>query len=99
MLQCHNTDSQLTAINFKFTSNNVKSLQSSKNRLKVLEYLRNNIYLDVIPFLQETHSTFNNEVKWNNKFKSKTYNSHCNLNSRCVLIFFYGNKQVNAKHV
>ena len=39
-----------------FISNNVKGIRSSEKRLKIFEYLKNNIHYNGFVFLQETHS-------------------------------------------
>ena len=39
-----------------FISNNVKDIRSSDKRLKIFEYLKNNILHNGFVFLQETHS-------------------------------------------
>ena len=39
-----------------FVTNNVKGLQSSKKRLKLIEYLKNKLESNGVLFLQETHS-------------------------------------------
>ena len=38
-----------------FISNNVKGIRSSEKRLKIFEYLKNNIHHNSFAFLQETH--------------------------------------------
>ena len=47
----------LNTSDFNFLSNNVKGLQSSKKRLKLFQFFKNNISPKVILFLQETHSS------------------------------------------
>ena len=47
--------------NLKFVTNNVKGLQSTHKRLKMFEYFRNVLSLNGIIFLQETHSSINDE--------------------------------------
>ena len=39
-----------------FISNNVKGVRSCEKRLKIFEYLKNNIHHNGFDFLQETHS-------------------------------------------
>ena len=87
----------MAGINLKLISNNVKGLQSSKKGLKLFEYLKNRICPNVILFLQETHSTFMDEVKWNDEFRGKIYYSHGKLNSCGVLIVSYGDEKINVK--
>ena len=46
---------------YNFISNNVKGKKASEKRLKLLEYLRNNINNNGFIFLLETHSSSNDE--------------------------------------
>ena len=54
--------------NSNFISNNVKGIKSSEKRLKLFEYLKNNINDNGFIFLQETHLLSNDELKWKDKF-------------------------------
>ena len=54
--------------NYNFISNNVKGIEASEKRLKLFEYLKNNINDNGIIFLQETHSLSNDELKWKDEF-------------------------------
>ena len=54
--------------NYNFTSNNAKGIKISEKRLKLFEYLKNNINDNGFIFLQETHSLSNDELKWKNEF-------------------------------
>ena len=67
-------------LNFSFLSNNVKGLQSTKKRLKLFNFLKNNIGPKDILFLQETHSSVETEKKWIDDFKDKIYYSHGKYN-------------------
>ena len=53
---------------YKFFSNNVKEIKVSEKRLKLFEYLNNNINGNSFIFLQETHSLSNDELKWKDEF-------------------------------
>ena len=53
-----------------FLTNKVKGLQSSKKRIKLIEYFRSKLNHNGFLFLQETHSTIKNENKWVNDFMS-----------------------------
>ena len=86
----------MNAINFNFITNNVKGLQSSKKRLKLFEYFRDKLSSNGILFLQETHSTINNELKWRDEFKGSLHFSHGKSNSCGVLIGYLGNKPFNV---
>ena len=54
--------------NYNFISNNVKGIEASEKRLKLFEYLKNNINDYGIIFLQETHLLSNDELKWKEEF-------------------------------
>ena len=54
--------------NYNFISNNVKGIKASEKRLKLFEYLKNNINDNGFIFLQETHLLSNDELKWKDKF-------------------------------
>ena len=47
-----------------FITNNVKGLQSSKKRLKVIEYLKNRLESNGVLFLQERHPVSDDENAW-----------------------------------
>ena len=61
----------MVAINFNFLCNNLKGLQTSKKRLKLFNYFKNNIFPNHILFLQEMHYTKENEIKWKDEFDAK----------------------------
>ena len=44
-----------------FISNNVRDIRSSEKRLKIFEYLKNDMYHGGFAFFQETHSSTQNE--------------------------------------
>ena len=50
-------------VNHNFISNNVKGIKDSEKRLKLLEYLENNIDDSEFIFLQEPHSLSNDDLK------------------------------------
>ena len=75
-----------------FISNNVKGFQSTNKRLKLIKYFKDKIVPNGFLFLQETHSTVNDEIKWKDDFKGKVFYSHGKSNSCGVLIFFIGSK-------
>ena len=54
--------------NYNFISNNVNGIKASEKRLKLFEYLKNNINGNGFIFLQETHSLSNDELKWKDEF-------------------------------
>ena len=52
--------SMTSSNNLTFLTNNVNRLQSSKKRIKLIEYFRSKLNHNGFFFLQETHSTINN---------------------------------------
>ena len=88
----------MNVINFNFIANNVKGLQLSKKRLKLFGYFRNKLSSNGILFLQETHSTINNELKWKDEFEGALFFSNGKSNSCGVLIDFLGNKPFTVVH-
>ena len=66
----------INQLNFNFLTNNVKGLQSSKKRVKIFEYFKNNIGHRGILFLQETHSLIDTEKQWNDEFMGQLYFPH-----------------------
>ena len=77
-----------------FISNNVKGLQATNKRLKFIKYLKDKIVSNGFLFLQETHSTVNDEIKWKDDFKGEVFHSHGKSNSCGVLIYFIGSKKL-----
>ena len=78
-----------------FVSNNVKGLQNKEKRIKLFEYLKNNISSNGFIFLQETYSHHNDEKKWADEFGGSLVFSHGKTNSCGVLIGFLGSKQID----
>ena len=86
--------------NYNFISSNVKEIKASEKRLKLFQYLRNNINNNGFIFLQEIHSSSSDEQKWNEDFKGPLIFSHRKSNSRGVAIGYCGIaafKEVNTK--
>ena len=75
-------------------SNNVNGIQSSKQKLKMIQYLKKVIPQGIL-FFQKTHSTESNEVSWTDEFNTILFFSHRLLNSCGVLICFLGQYDVN----
>ena len=69
-----------------FISNNVKRLQNSLKRIKIFEYLKNNLVSNRFLLLQETHSLVADENKWADKLKGPIFFSYCITNSCGVYI-------------
>ena len=72
-----------------FISNNVKGIQNSLKRLKIFN-LKENICYNGILFLQETHSSSKEEIKWNDEFKWELFFSHGKTNSCGVPVGYTG---------
>ena len=49
------------ATNYIYFSNSVKGIQATNKRLKLFEYLEQNINFNGVILFQETHSSMNNE--------------------------------------
>ena len=75
-----------------FIINNVKDLQSSKKRLKLIEYLKHKLESNRVLFLQETHSVSDNKNAWNDDFKGQAFFSHGTSNSWGVVITYLGSR-------
>ena len=52
-------------LNFNFLTSNIRGLESSKKRVKMLEYFKNEIGHGFFLILQETHSSIETEKQWN----------------------------------
>ena len=76
--------------NLTFLKNDVKGLQSSKKRIKLVEYLRSKLNHKGLIFLQETHSTIKNENTWISDFNGPVFFSRGTSNSCGVLITYFG---------
>ena len=68
-----------------FITNNVKGIQPSKKRLKLIQYFKDKIRSTGVLFLQETHSKSKIEQKWKEDFKGQVFFSHGKTNSCGVL--------------
>ena len=65
-------------------------MQSSKKRLKLMQYFKGKIGSTGVLFLQETHSDSKVEQKWKEDFKDRVFFSHGKLNSCGVFIAYFG---------
>ena len=81
-----------------FITNNVKGLQSSKKRLKLIEYLKNKLEPNGVLFLQEIHSISNDGNAWTDDFKGQFFFSHGTSSSRGVLTVYLGSKSFVVKN-
>lgn len=75
-------------------SNNVKGIKASAKRLKMFEYLNSKANKNGIIFLQETHSSIDDEKKWQDEFNGSLFFSHGSYNSCGVAIGFCGIKNI-----
>ena len=73
-----------------FITNNVKGMQSSKKRLKLMQSFKDKIGSNGVLFLQETHSDSKVEQKWKEDFEGPIFFSHGKSNSCGVLIAYFG---------
>ena len=71
-------------------TNNSKWIHNKKKRLSIIEYFKDKIGKNGILFLQETHSTTNDEGNWKDKFSGPVFYLHVPCNSCGVLITFFG---------
>ena len=78
--------------NLNFVCNNVKGLQGKDKRIKIFKYLKNCISSNGFVFLQETHSSLNDEKKWADDFKGRLFFSHGKTYTCGVAIGYSGNK-------
>ena len=62
-----------------FISNNVKGFQSTNKRLKLIKYFKDKIVSNGFLFLQETHSTVNEELSGKMILKVKSFTRTVNL--------------------
>ena len=77
-------------------SNNLNGIQSTKKRLKIIQYFKNKLIPQGILFLQETHSIESNEASWRDEFNATFFFSHGSSSSCAVLIGFLGQFGVNV---
>ena len=63
-------------MDINFISNNVRGIQNSLKRLKISNYLKENISSNDVLFLQETHFSSKDPMKWKDEFKGELFFSH-----------------------
>ena len=80
-----------------FITNNVKWIQPLKKRLKLIQYFKSKIRACGLLFLKESHSNSKVEQKWKEDFHGKVFFSHGKINSRGVLIAYFGTEKVTVK--
>ena len=69
-----------------FISNNVKGIKNSVRRIELFEYLKSYVTTDGFIFLQETHSSINDEIKWRDEFNGEPFFCHRKRNSKTIRI-------------
>ena len=74
------------SVTLHIISNNVKGLR----RIKIFEYLKNNLGSNEFLILQETHSSLADEKKWTDELKGPIFFSHGKMNSCGVAIGYIG---------
>ena len=72
--------------NIKFISNNVREIKNSEKRVKIFEYLKNNIRFNEVVLLWETRPCEKNEKECNEEFKELLFFSQGTTNSCRVAI-------------
>ena len=72
-------------------------MQSSKKRLKLMQYFKDKIGSNGVLFLQETHSNSKVEQKWKEDFKGPILFSHGKSNSCGVWIAYFGTGTFTVK--
>ena len=60
-------------VKLQFISNNVKELEKSLKRIKIFQYLKNNLGSEGFLFLQETHSSLADDKKWADESKGPIF--------------------------
>ena len=80
----------------QFISNNVKGLQNSLKRIKIFEYLKNNLGSNGFLFLQETHSSLADGKRWVDELKGPIFFSHGKSDSCGVATGYIGNNKVDV---
>ena len=83
-------------IKLQFISNNVKGLQNSLKRIKIFEYLKNNLGSNGFLFLQETHSSLADGKRWVDELKGPIFFSHGKTDSCGVATGYIGNNKVDV---
>ena len=83
------------ATNYNFISNIVKGIQAFEKRLKLFEYLKQNINFNSFILFQETHSSLNDKKQWKDEFNGLLVFSHSKANSCGVATGFCGKISFN----
>ena len=86
----------MSVINGNYNFRNLISNKATEKRLKLSEYLKNNINDHDFTFLQETHSLSNDELKWEDEFGGPLFSSHGKINSCSVAISYCGTEDLKV---
>ena len=86
------------ATNYIYFSNSVKGIQATNKRLKLFEYLEQNINFNGVILFQETHSSMNNEKQWKCEFNVPLFFPHGKKNSCDVAIRFFGKSSFHSNN-
>ena len=86
------------ATNYIFFSNSVKGIQATNKRLKLFEYLEQNINFNGVILFQETHSSINDEKQRKCEFNVPLFFSHGKKNSSDVAIRFFGKSSFHSNN-
>ena len=70
----------------------LREYKSQKKRIKIFGYLKNSISPNGLIFLQETHSSVDDEKRWCDELDGNLYFSHGKTNLRGVAIGYVGSK-------
>ena len=81
-------------LSLSFITNNVKGTQSSKMRLKLIQYFRDKIGSSGVLFLQETHCNNKIKQKWKEDFQGQVFFYYGKTNSCGVLTTFFGERKL-----
>ena len=82
-------------LSLSLITNNVKGTQSSKMRLKLIQYFRDKIGSNGVLFLQETHRNNKIKQKWKEDFQGQVFFYYGKTNSCGVLTTFFGEKKTS----
>ena len=83
-------------VKLHFNSNSVKGLQNSLKKIKIFEYLKENLDSNGFLILQETYSSLTDEKNWADELKRPTFFSHGKTNSYEVATGYKGSNKVDV---
>ena len=83
------------ANNYNFISSNIVGIKASNKRLKLFEYLKENINFNGFTLFHETHSSMNDRKQWKDEFNGHLFFSHDKTNSCGVATGFCGKNSLD----